>query len=88
MENRSGVIDAIAEEMWKLIRKDSSLDWEWCVGHDASTAYDLRHRAECALENSYRRRSIAQILNSSAETPAVEKLDLRFKEAFVNGSGV
>jgi len=71
------LVEAVAEEMWFLVRDKHDKSWEWCNKNDAMLAGDLRFRA---------RRALVLGLSKKEENNKKEEivsLDLRFKEAFV-----
>lgn len=71
------LVEAIAEEMWFLVRDKQDKNWEWCNKNDTMLSGDLRFRA---------RRALVLGLSKKEENNKKEKivsLDLRFKEALV-----
>lgn len=71
------LVEAVAEEMWILVRKDSDKDWAWCNKNDSMFAGELRYRARrCLLFGA------SKEVEKKNEVKVTE-LDLRFKEAFI-----
>ena len=75
------LVEAIAEAMWYLIRRQHDHDWKWCILNDESTAVELRYRARCALVAA----EFKEYYEERKSHP--NALDLRFKDALVKGEG-
>lgn len=73
------LVEAIAEGMWYLIRRQHDHDWKWCIVNDESTAAELRYRARCTLVAAEFKEYYEERKSRSSS------LDLRFKDALVKG---
>lgn len=75
------LVEAIAEGMWYLIRRqhDHDHDWKWCILNDENTATELRYRARCTLVAA----EFKDYYEERKSNPS--SLDLRFKDAFIRG---
>ena len=70
-------IEAIAEEMWSLIKDSSGTDWHWVVVNYPQLAADLRLKAKVALERG------GLVRPRDEDLGPTRVLDLRFKDIFV-----
>lgn len=73
------LVEAIAEGMWYLIRRQHDHDWKWCILNDENTATELRYRARCTLVAA----EFKDYYEERKSNPS--SLDLRFKDAFIRG---